>query len=184
MLEKWSLQKIENKLHTRPFDVLMKEYIKPDQKTCFSASVLKCPNWANIIAMNDEDKILLIRQFRFGTDKIEIEIPGGVLESNEDPLIGAKRELEEETGYISDHWQQIGFVDANPAIMTNKCYSFLAKNIKTTGQTHFDEDEDIESFFATESEVQTLISEGKITNAYIIAAFFWLYHSQNIRLES
>lgn len=180
MLKKWTLQKTEQKLHTKPFDVLAKEYLKPDQKTPFIASVLKCPNWANIIAIDAQQRFLLIRQYRFGTDRFEVEIPGGVLEIGEDPLEGAKRELREETGFIGEKWCQIGIVDANPAIMTNKCYSFLVEDVQSTGQTEFDEDEDIEFFFATPVEVQKFIEEGQITNAYIIAAFYWyFYHSKS-----
>jgi ADP-ribose diphosphatase len=181
MIEKWKLLENNEILKTRPFNVLEKIYDKPSSTEKFTASVLKCPNWANVIATKPNGDILLIRQFRFGNDQVTLEIPGGVIEEGELPLVGIKRELEEETGYISDRWTQIGVVDANPAIQTNKCYSFLAENIQDTGKLHLDPDEIIDQEFATPAQVEKYILEGKITNTYIIAAFYWLNAHQKKR---
>ncbi len=173
MVDKWPLLEEKEGYASVPFNVLEKTYRIPKKNTEFTAHVLKIPNWANIIAQNEDGHILLIRQFRFGTDKIEVEIPGGCLEAEEDPMHGAKRELLEETGYIAKIWHQIGVVDANPAIQTNKCYTFYCSELEATGKTDFDENEDIEYFFVSKDEVDTFIKEGVITNTYIIAAFYW-----------
>jgi ADP-ribose pyrophosphatase len=179
MLREWQLQSIKRVLLTHPFNILEKQYLKPDQKSPFTAYVLECPRWANVIALNAQQEILLERQYRFGTEQIEIEIPGGVIKVNELPLEGAQRELEEETGFISSNWQQIGVVAQNPAIMNSHCYTFVAHDIRSTGQTHFDIDEDIEFFFASRKEVNSMIRAGQISNAYIIAAFYWLINSES-----
>ncbi len=179
MLQPWHLRSQNRVFSSFPFQVWEKIYEKPTTQSHkesphpFTAYVLKCPRWANVIALNKTGEILLIRQYRFGTDRIELEIPGGVVESSETPLIAIQRELEEETGYRSAHWQQIGMVDANPAIQTNQCYTFLAEDITPTGHVHFDPDEDIECEFTSFNQMRSYVQNGKITNTFIIAAFYW-----------
>ncbi len=175
MLDNWKLTKIKTVFKSFPFNVLKKRYINPITKKKFTAFVLDVPNWANIIAINDKNEILMVRQFRFGTDKIDLEIPGGCLDKGEDPKKGAQRELKEETGFSVDleNLTQIGVVDANPAIQNNKCYTFLAEKI-TPGEQNLDPYEIIEYEFASQEQVRKYIRNGQITNTYIIAAFHWL----------
>ena len=175
MLDKWKLKKTKQILHTKPFSIWQKTYQKPHKEGDLEAFVIQTPDWANIVAITPEGKILLVRQFRFGTDRIELEIPGGIVEPDEIPLHAAQRELEEETGYRAASMQQIGVVDQNPAIQTSRCYTFLATDVVPTGTgTHFDPDEILETEFATLKEVRDYIRSGQITNTYIIAAFHWL----------
>lgn len=174
MIYTWQILARQKKYSSIPFNVSEITYDKPDHGK-FTASVLEMPNWVNIIAVNSKNEVLLIKQFRFGTNTVELEIPGGVIEPNEEPINAAIRELEEETGYITTEIYQIGAVNANPAIQNNKCFTFLAKNIKPTGHTHFDPDEMIEHEFASLDQCKKYIQEGKITNCYIIAAFYWLF---------
>ena len=173
MLQKWIVDGQKTIFESFPFNVVKKHYTKPDLSK-FDAYILEMPDWVNIIGINSENKILLIKQFRFGTDLIELEIPGGIIEAGEKPIEAASRELEEETGYQSKNLKQIGVVDANPAIQTNKCYTFLAENISPSGTINFDENEIIEHEFFTQAEVRNFIRSGSLTNAYIIAAMHWL----------
>ena len=175
MLEKWNLKDESTVLETPPFNVLLRQFIKPEEETVVDTYVLKYPDWVNVIGITPEKKILLIRQFRFGSQNIELEIPGGCIDPGEDPLEGARRELEEETGYVADEFIPIGQVDANPAVQTNKCYTFLAKNIMPKGKLNLDPNEIISMEFAGVDQVKEYIKSGQITNTYIIAAFFWYF---------
>ncbi len=172
MLEDWKLLKSAQVFASGPFNVMQKNYINPENKSDFKAHVLDLPDWVNIIGMNDEGNILLIKQYRFGTNSISLEIPGGCVEPDEIPEKAAIRELKEETGYGAKKIECIGVVDANPAIMNNKCYSFLAK-ISEKGDVKLDPNEIIETEFATPVRVKKYLKEGKITNAYVIGAFLW-----------
>ena len=175
MLDRWKLTKTKKILHTKPFSIWQKTYQKPHKEGEFEAFVIQTPDWANIVPITPDGNILLVRQFRFGTNRVELEIPGGVVEPDELPLHAAQRELEEETGYEAASMRQIGVVDQNPAIQTNQCYTFLATDVSPTGRgTHFDPDELLELEFATLKEVRDYIRSGRITNTYIIAAFHWL----------
>ncbi|MBN2724531.1 MAG: NUDIX hydrolase [Deltaproteobacteria bacterium] len=128
------------------------------------------PDWANVIPMTDDGKIILINQFRHGTLEFSTEIPGGVLENGEKPLDGARRELLEETGFTSDDWTYLGKVSPNNAIQTNFCHVFLAKGCRKTHDVQFDDDEEIEMFTATQDELYALVSSGSIKNSVVLSA--------------
>lgn len=174
MLSQWELNSNKRVFSCPPFNIVAKEYRNPKRNQEFTAYVIDAPRWANVIAMTEDKEIVLIRQYRFGTDKFEMEIPGGVIETGEDPLEGIKRELEEETGFTANDWKLIGTVDANPAIQNNRCFTFLAQEIKADGTINFDPEEEIEYELAPLSKVREYISGGIITNTFIIAAFYWL----------
>jgi 8-oxo-dGTP pyrophosphatase MutT (NUDIX family) len=173
-MKEWTLISKLQEYKCVPFTVYSKQYQKPDDQGNFTGYVLESPHWVNIIPETPDGKIVLIKQFRFGTDRIELEIPGGCIDPNEAPNDAAKRELEEETGFRAKKFTQIGVVDANPAIQMNKCYTFLAEGAEPVGQQHWDPDEIIEYELAAPNEVRQFIRMGNITNTYIIAAFHWL----------
>jgi 8-oxo-dGTP pyrophosphatase MutT (NUDIX family) len=172
MLENWKLKNSTQVFSCSPFDILEKIYINPKNNNELTTHILDVPDWANIIGINNQGNILLIKQYRFGNDKIEIEIPGGYIEPGEKPKEAAIRELKEETGYGIKKIELIGTVNANPAIMNNRCYTFLA-SISEKGDLNLDPSEIIESFFASPDQVKSYLIRGKITNTYVIVGFLW-----------
>ena len=169
MLKEWKLMKSQKIFERGLFKILQKSHNKPDKSEKVLAYVLDLLDWVNIVGLNEDGNILLIKQFRFGTDKIELEIPGDIVEFGESPKDGAIRELKEETGYNVKNIKRIGFVDANPAIMNNKCFTNLA-TLSDKGEVNFDPDEIIEMEFESPNQVKKLLKEGKITNAYSVLA--------------
>jgi 8-oxo-dGTP pyrophosphatase MutT (NUDIX family) len=177
MIEKWKCEKTEKILSLNIFNVLEKHYRHPNKNREFKANILDAPDWVNIVGINDNKEILLIRQFRFGNGSVELEIPGGIKGEKESPKDAALRELEEETGYRAKKIEKLGFVHANPAFMNNKCYSYLATLSKKRGDTNFDPNEIIEIEFATLQQVKKYLKTGQISNAYCAIGLFWyLFH--------
>ena len=98
-----------------------------------------------------------------------------MIDPGESPIDTAKRELLEETGYAGDSWVKIGEVLPNPAIQSNRCFTYLAKNCKIVGETNFDSTEYIVTYTKPYEEIPKLLSEGKITHSLVVAAFYWYY---------
>ena len=135
--------------------------------------VIECRDWVNVIPFIDDRKILLIRQFRHGTDEVTLEIPGGMLDSTgEDPERAASRELVEETGFSAREMERLGFVHPNPALQDNRCHTYLARGCRKIGNQNLDTAEEIEIVIRDIGEIPGLIAGGEITHSLVIAAFF------------
>ena len=120
-----------------------------------------------IIPVIDEDNILLVKQFRYPTDKILLELPAGTLNKSENPKSCAKRELEEETGFQAKKFIQILETFVAPGYSDEIMYTFVATDLYKT-QKNLDYDENIEVIKIKVKEVMKLILDGKITDAKTI----------------
>ena len=135
--------------------------------------VLESPDWVNIVAVTDANEIVLINQFRHGVSSSVLEIPGGMIDVGEQPVLSAERELLEETGFAADEFVEIGCVHPNPAIFDNLCYTFLAKSAKKIKEPEFEGAEDIETVLYPASDIKILINTGKITHSLVLNALFF-----------
>jgi len=135
--------------------------------------VLESPDWVNIVAVTDNDEIVLINQFRHGVSASVLEIPGGMIDDGEEPKLSAQRELLEETGYTSSEFIEIGNVHPNPALFDNICYTFLAKSAKKIREPEFEGTEDIETILYPASDIKKLIKSGEITHSLVLNALFF-----------
>lgn len=134
------------------------------------------PDWVNIIALTPERKMVLIRQFRYGTHREEIEIPGGMVNEGEHPLDAGCRELLEETGYAGKNARIIGKVCPNPAIQRNYCYTVLVDDAEKVADPNFDDMEEIACIVHTESEVRRLIASGRIEHGLVLNAMMFYFN--------
>lgn len=134
---------------------------------------LECPDWINVIALTEDDRIVLVRQFRHGIDRVALEIPSGTVDTDEEPLAAAQRELAEETGYTGGHWTHLGSVRPNAAFQDNSCHHFRAEGVRLTTQPHLDPGEAITVELHPHSQVTTLIRDGIMDQALVLSAFYW-----------
>jgi len=142
---------------------------------------LSSRNWVNIIPITEAGEVIMIRQFRHGIQAQTLEVPGGVVDADDEPsLDAARRELEEETGYTSDQIEPLGFVSPNPAILNNRCYAFVALNARLKGEQNLDPAEDIGVELIPLSEIPKMILEEKIIHSLIICAFFKLLSREDL----
>ena len=122
-----------------------------------------------VVAMNDKDEVLLVRQFRIATGKALLEIPAGKLEPNEDPEECALRELEEETGFRARKIEPLFKAYTSPGFTDEAITAFVASDLEVT-QTNFDEGEAIELSFMPLDEAIGLISTRGIEDMKSVAA--------------
>ena len=132
--------------------------------------VFSCPDWCNVLAETPEGELVLIWQYRFGTDALSLEIPGGVIDPGEEPIDAARRELLEETGYEAESFELVSVVEPNPALQGNRCFTYLARGARPTGETAFDDLEDLETVLVPKSELAELIDEREITHSLVVVA--------------
>jgi 8-oxo-dGTP pyrophosphatase MutT (NUDIX family) len=135
--------------------------------------VIESPDWVNIIAVTKNGEIVMIEQFRHGTENVILEIPGGMVDADESPEAAAKRELLEETGYSSDNWVLLGRSDPNPAIQNNSLYHYLALDCEKTVEVSFDEHENIVTRLFGISEIDTLVRDGTVSHSLVLAGFYF-----------
>jgi len=134
----------------------------------------KCPDWVNIIAVTKDNKLVMIKQYRHGSGRVEMEIPGGCIETNEDPVLAGERELFEETGYRGSRGRIIGKVCPNPALQGNNCYTILVTDATKESEAAMEETETIETIPVPVEDVNDLIKEKKITHGLVLNALhFW-----------
>lgn len=107
--------------------------------------VLEYPDWVNVVALTQQQEIVLVRQYRHGSQKIMTELPSGAIEKNDlSPEAAARRELLEETGFSGDRFFEIGSYSPNPANHSNTCYAFLALDVYSVQEQMPDPTEDLE----------------------------------------
>jgi len=136
--------------------------------------ILDCSPWVNVVPITTDGQVVLIEQYRHGSETVELELPGGVMDPQDpSPEATAIRELREETGYEGKNARIIGRVFANPAIMTNTCYTVLIEHCQLKHPVELDHAEDLLTRLLPLAELPNLVAAGKIRHSLIVAA---LYH--------
>jgi len=142
--------------------------------------VLESTDWVNIIPITPANEVVLVRQFRHGIRDTTLEIPGGMVDPGDpSPLVAARREMIEETGYDSERVDPLGAIHPNPAIQNNLCHSFVAYDVEPRHDTHFDTTEETEVVLVPMRDVPDLIRRDEITHALVVVAFHRLALARN-----
>ncbi len=117
-----------------------------------------------IVALDDQDRVLLVRQYRSAAARELLEIPAGTLELGEDPALCATRELKEETGYHAAQWQALGNFYSSPGFSTEQMHLYLARQL-TAAAPSPEDDESIAVELVPFSEAIEKIEQGEIADA-------------------
>jgi ADP-ribose pyrophosphatase len=170
----WRRLGVERVQGCRVFDLDRVRYQPPGGREAREFYVLEAPDWINVVPLTEDRKVVFVRQFRFGTGTCTLEIPGGMCDAGEEPRVSALRELREETGYATDDLVDLGWVHPNPALQSNRCHTFLARNATRVGDPTPDGDEAFEIVTVPLTGIADLIRDGSITHALVVAAFYRL----------
>jgi len=132
--------------------------------------VLETVDWVNVVAITEDGKIVMVEQYRFGVGELTTEPVGGLIDSGEESLEAAKRELLEETGFGGGRWRYLGSVQANPAIHNNLCHHWLVEDTVLVQEPTPDDGEAIRVHLMTLDEVKAAIAAGRVRHSLGLSA--------------
>ncbi len=167
---RWVREGERTLVSTRILELKSVRFRHPVRGTERDFTVAHAPDWVNVVAHTPGGDIVLVRQFRFGSQELSLELPGGVIEAGEDPVVAGVRELGEETGYGGGKVTYLGSVNPNPAIQDNKCHFVLVEGAVPTTGLDWDEDEEIQVSTAPVDQVLAWARQGVISHALSVAA--------------
>ncbi|PWK80218.1 NUDIX domain-containing protein [Mucilaginibacter oryzae] len=145
----------------------------PSGKIVEDYYVLEYPNWVNAVAITEDNKVLMVKQYRHAAGVVSLEIPGGVVDPGEDAVHAIRRELLEETGYQFDEFELICTVYGNPSTANNQTFTYFTKGGKKVQGQHLDEHEELIVEEYTVDEVKQLLLNNEIKQAMHCAGLFY-----------
>ena len=169
-----------------PSEILEKKLFYKGRKFDYEVVKLRLPNGATgqwecirhpggalAVPVTSDGKFVLVKQYRFTVQGRLLEFPAGTVEKDESPFETIKREIEEETGYRANKWQDMGKFILAPGYSDEYIYAFLAQDlVKLETPPQQDDDEDIEVVLMSESELEAAILQGEPIDGKSIACFY------------
>lgn len=127
-------------------------------------------DWVNVVALTPRGDVVMVRQWRHGSQSVTLEIPGGIIDPGETPAEAAVRELREETGYGGGTVVPLGSVNPNPALFANRVFTFLVHGVEPQGAIHNESTEHTEAVLVPRSELAARVEREEIDHALVMAA--------------
>jgi ADP-ribose pyrophosphatase len=169
-------QKVSSKQagNFRVFNIRSDVKISPRTGREHDFYVIEAVNWVHVVALTRDGKLVMIEQYRHGSETIELELAGGMIDAKDaSPLEAGLRELREETGYEGAQAEVIGQIYANPAIMNNVCYTVLVRGCELKHTPQLDQGEDMAVTLIDPSAIPRLVQQGRIGHSLVVVG---LYH--------
>ncbi|MCW6701611.1 NUDIX hydrolase [Anaerococcus sp. NML200537] len=148
------------------------ETVELENKRYSKREIVDHQKGVGIIAFDGDDKIWMVKQYRKAIDKITLEIPAGLVDPGEMPIETAKRELQEEVGYLPETISYLFDMHASPGFTNDKLSFFLAKDLVKSSLEQ-DEDENVEACAIEIKELYKMVENGEITDAKTIIAILY-----------
>ncbi len=159
--------------------VLADRWIRVRADSCVAPSgdvvdpfyVLEYADWVHVVALTDDDRLVMNRQYRHGAGEVHLELPGGVMDAEDaDPIAAGRREFLEETGHGAREFRHVVSLRPNPATHTNRVHTVLALGAAPVGVQSFDNGEEIAVELLPLPEVLRLIQEGEVQQSTHVAS--------------
>jgi len=170
----WAL--LDDRLLTpcRVWDLRARRYRHPQRENDSEFYYIDSRDWVVVVARTLSGELILVRQFRCGSNALSWELPGGIIDSGEDPVEAGLRELQEETGFVTSKGRYIGRCRPNPAILNNQCHIVFADEAELSPSgTNWDEHEEIEVRALPEGDVLEWARNYTIEHALALTALLY-----------
>jgi ADP-ribose pyrophosphatase len=177
-MKKWNLKSTDSGPDLRLFKARMNWMENPRNGVISPKVVLSGPDASNTVILTSNQEIVFVKQYRFGISDFTLELPGGLVESGENPIDTAIREMKEETGYASDEVAFLGKIGSNPVFMDCWIYHYVAINAIQKYPTNQDEGEDIETILISKNQTLEMLKNGSFVHPHTTSALslFFLNH--------
>ena len=134
---------------------------------------IQADDWVNVVPVTGDGRVVMVRQYRHGCQEVTLEIPGGMVDPGEEPVVAGARELLEETGYRAGApLIPIGSVNPNPALFDNRCFQFVAPACEKVAEIRNESTEETHVELVPGAEIERRIEAGEIHHALVVAALF------------
>ncbi|HEX8142484.1 MAG TPA: NUDIX hydrolase [Pyrinomonadaceae bacterium] len=170
----WMRLRAEPMADCRVFKVRRDWCVRPGDASEHDFYCIEAPDWINIIPLTARREVVMIEQYRHGTNEVTLEIPGGMVDEGETPRETAGRELFEETGYEPGEVTWLGKTRPNPAIQNNWIHTFLARDTTFRRAPVFESTEHTVVRLVPLAQVPALISDGTINHSLVVVGFHFL----------
>jgi 8-oxo-dGTP pyrophosphatase MutT (NUDIX family) len=173
-LGEWSETARESVADCRIFSVERSVARSPADGTPHTFHRIRSADWVQVLPITTAGEAVLVRQYRHGSQRMTLEIPGGILDPGEDPATAALRECLEETGYRGRQAISLGVVNPNPALFDNRLHGFFATEVEPEGSVQNTSTEFTEPVLVPVRELEGMLIDGQIEHA-LVAATLWRY---------
>jgi ADP-ribose pyrophosphatase len=171
MIKPWKTIESKPAGDFRIFTVRMDRKVSPRTGQEHDFYVIDCANWVNVVATTPDNQLVMIEQYRHGSNSVELEIPGGMIDAADaSPALAGARELREETGYEGEEPRIIGSILPNPAFMSNTCYTLFVKNCRLKHPLEWDHAEDIVTRLVPLADIPRMLAAGEIRHSLVAVA--------------
>lgn len=135
--------------------------------------VAEYPDWSCVLALTDDGDAVMVEQYRYGIDRVLLELPAGAIDVGEDPDAAARRELLEETGYRARQWERLGKLAVEPGRHTNYGHLYVARGAYRVADPDLDAAEDLRLQLVPAASLPERVAQGEVAHGVHAAAVFW-----------
>ena len=172
--KRWTIEKTELLQDCRVFSVSRTRTRSPQTGQPHSSFRIDSSDWANIVPITPEGEVVMVRQYRHGSNRVTLETPGGLVDSGETPAEAAAREMLEETGYRAREITPLGTVNPNPAFFGNRLHAFVARDSVRVAPIDNEEIEETVVEVVTREQLRRFVRDGAVDHGLVIAALYLL----------
>jgi ADP-ribose pyrophosphatase len=162
-LRKWTVRSTRTLLHRSPWLHVEEQDVElPNGQVIEGYLLTPIPEVSMVFAVTQDEDVLFVEQYKHGAGTSMWDLPAGYVDEGETPLTCARRELEEETGYLADDWGDMGGWLIDPNRTDARFHYYLALGARSDGQQHLDATEDIAVHHVPLAEIQSVLAAGQV----------------------
>ena len=186
MIRNWKRQQTTPLQKTRILDLCEVADVSPYSGKTHHFVLIDSMAWVNMVPITEKEEVVMIRQFRHGSQQVTLEIPGGMNDPAESPAEAALRECHEETGYSAKVAHCLGELNPNPALFNNTLYTFYGFVAQSAPSEYSSETEKTEVELVPIDALKPLLLDGRIDHALVCATlwrFLYMWERKELALE-